>query len=440
MGGALIFAFSSYYLLSYFTDVALIPAGAIAIIMMLYRLTDAIDDQVLALLINRKSFKQGKYRPYFLLLCVPFAIVSCLIYYSSGFADSEKIVYAFVTLVVWEMLYTILNMSASAMLPYITKDVVERAALNSIRVVFSVAAFLIISLFGMQMIEWFGNTISRLTGSTNAAVVPGWMDMELGASRIGFTLTALVLGLASIPMHLMAYFNINERYYPKNDEAASIKTVFLAIVKNRRLLSVMVMFVFYWLAAQIRNQMAVFYISNNIGRSDLISLILTVGILASFFMNMAIPLIIKRVRREECIFIGLLLGALLMLLLLPAGTSIAALVVITVLYGVVSALPATLVYLVTIDLIDDIREQNNLNVSEVYFSALNFSSKIGMTIAGGLCPIVMGMTGYNPLSGTQSATALAGIQILYIGGTALFLLLSAIMAFKLIPRKERSCE
>ena len=58
-------AFSSYYLMMFFTDVALISPAITAVFMVFYRLFDAADNQVIGLFINRTRFNDGKYRPYF---------------------------------------------------------------------------------------------------------------------------------------------------------------------------------------------------------------------------------------------------------------------------------------------------------------------------------------------------------------------------------------
>jgi sugar (glycoside-pentoside-hexuronide) transporter len=410
MGGTFSFAFSSYYLLSFYTDAYMMPAAAIAAIMFAYRIVDALDDQIIAFLINRRPLGGGgKYRPYFLWLSAPFAVSSAMVFYTPPFGGLGKILYAFATLVIWEALFTTLNTASSALLPYVSRDGKERAALNSIRTICSVFAFIAVSSFGLPLAASLGGASGQ------------------GGLRRGFFLTAAVFGVASVPMHVTAYFNLKERHFPQRRERASIKAVFANISGNRRMLCVMGMYMLYWLAAGIRNQMAVFYMAENVGRREDTSAMLMIGVLAALAMNIAIPYLIRRARRDLCMLAGLVAAAGAMLLLLPAGGSFAAIAAATALFGGASAMPASLVFLAITDFIDEDYRKSGLSASEIYFSSLNFCAKIGMAIAGGLCPFVMSRSGYVPGAGTQGAPSLLGIKALYIGGTALFLLLSAAM-------------
>jgi GPH family glycoside/pentoside/hexuronide:cation symporter len=93
-------AFSSYYLLVFYTDVAQIPATATAALLMGLRLFSAADGHILGLLMNRATFKSGKYRPYFKWCALPFAISLAGLGLMPEMSVAGKIAYAALTLLI----------------------------------------------------------------------------------------------------------------------------------------------------------------------------------------------------------------------------------------------------------------------------------------------------------------------------------------------------
>ena len=74
VAGQLIFCVVSFYLLKFYTDVYGISAAAAGSILLLARSIDAIDAPVWGILFDRTRSRWGKSRPWFLRLCVPFAL------------------------------------------------------------------------------------------------------------------------------------------------------------------------------------------------------------------------------------------------------------------------------------------------------------------------------------------------------------------------------
>ncbi|MDR3121710.1 MAG: MFS transporter, partial [Clostridiales bacterium] len=407
-------AFTTYYLLYFYTDVFLIPTGAIAALLFFYRVFDAADDLAIGFFMNRASFKRGKYRPYFLWLCAPFAVFTAAVFFTPGFGGAWKIVYAVLTLFLWESAYTMLNTAAGALLPYVAREESERTEFNSVKILLSIIAFLIVNTFGLAIVGFFsGQGLIRFGG--------------LAGDRLGFFLTAAALGLVGVPLHFAAYRGVRERHSPfaaaappmltsapgPESESASARAPtpapgpesalfaaaapapvsFLRILRgiagNHRLLLLFGVYLTYWTGVTFRNQMTVFYVSRNLGRpAGDTSVVILVGLLATLVIQPVIPMLSRRFGRGRFMLFGLCGSMCSALLPLLFGASYPFLIITALPFGLCSAIPANLIFLTLADFVDAERKKN-LNVSEIYFAAFGFCAKLGMGIAGGLCPLVL---------------------------------------------------
>jgi len=61
------------YFTYFYTDVFLIPASVAATMFLVTRIWDGINDPLMGILADRTQTRWGKFRPYLLWLCVPFA-------------------------------------------------------------------------------------------------------------------------------------------------------------------------------------------------------------------------------------------------------------------------------------------------------------------------------------------------------------------------------
>ena len=95
VAGQLIFCVISFYLLKFYTDVYGISAAAAGSILLFARCVDAIDAPVWGIIFEKTHSRWGKSRPWFLWLCVPFALSGVLHLLSRRTsAPPAKIVYA----------------------------------------------------------------------------------------------------------------------------------------------------------------------------------------------------------------------------------------------------------------------------------------------------------------------------------------------------------
>ena len=398
-------AFSSYYLMMFLTDVALIPSAATAVLLFCFRLFCAIDTQAAGIFVNRMNFKDGKYRLYYKWCALPFALSLAALGLTPYIGVSFRIVYAAFILIVCDLSWTMLSMASFSMLPYLARDDASRSKFISFSNGSSIAAYILVGTFLLP--------ISKLLGGDNR--------------DNGLSLALVLLAALALPLFYNAYFRLRERHYSALREKPAIKDVFLAIGQNRRVLLFLAGFCLYCMGDGFKNLTAYYYLTHVMGRPDLLPVAILAGLISPLAMQPVIPRLLKFAKKEKLIVIGLFAASASALLMLAAGTRPVALIFCVVLYGMFTAVVANLVYAVTASFSDEMRARRNISMSEILTASMNLCSNFGVGIASGAAAMAMAAFGYSAQAASQTAGSIVGIKVLYIVCTAAGLVLSGIV-------------
>jgi len=104
------------YLTYFYTDVFGIAAVAAGTMIGLSRSVDAFFDPVMGMVADRTQTRWGKFRPYLLWFCVPFAVMGVLTFTVPDFTPSGKLHLGVGHLHALMLLYTAINIPYTAML------------------------------------------------------------------------------------------------------------------------------------------------------------------------------------------------------------------------------------------------------------------------------------------------------------------------------------
>jgi GPH family glycoside/pentoside/hexuronide:cation symporter len=187
------------YLTFFYTDVAVLPLGAAATMILVVRTWDWINDPIMGMVADRTNTKWGKFRPYILWVCIPFAVSGVLAFTVPAFSESGKLIWAYVTYAAIMMLFTAINVPYTAMLGVISPDSEDRTTASSIKFLFAFAAGIIVSATLLPMVRWLGGSDEPL----------GWQ------------LSFLVYGIGAVVFFLIAFLGTKERIQPTKDQDTS---------------------------------------------------------------------------------------------------------------------------------------------------------------------------------------------------------------------------
>jgi sugar (glycoside-pentoside-hexuronide) transporter len=249
VGGQLIFCVISFYLLKFYTDVYGISAAAAGSILLLARCVDAVDAPVWGIIFDKTRSRWGKSRPWFLWLCVPFAISGVLTFSTFHLGHSEKIIYAICTYVACSVLYTGINTPVTSILASLTRDDHERVTLTSFRMFGSKFGVLFVNLTLIALVAYFGS----------------------GNSRKGFMTVMPIYAAASILIFLFAFRHLEEKV-PDDHRRLAVRESVAALRGNVPWLIVFVNGLFFWIAFTARIATAPYYFQYVLHRPRLVSI------------------------------------------------------------------------------------------------------------------------------------------------------------------------
>lgn len=283
--GQLVFAVISFYLLNFYTDVFGISAAAAGTILLVARCVDAIDAPVWGIIFDKTRSKWGKSRPWFLWLCVPFAVFGVLTFLTPNLGHTAKMIYAAATYIICSVLYTGINTPVTSILSALTPDPHERITLTSFRMFGSKLGALLVNLTAMELIQFFGR----------------------GNDRKGYMIVMPIYATGSIILFLTAFWNLEEMKEVVAEEKKSlpISDSFRALKGNWPWFIIFTSSLLFWIAFIARVSVAPYFFEYTLHRKDLISTANALDAI-SLVTAFALPFLCKWTSKRNVWIAGLL--------------------------------------------------------------------------------------------------------------------------------------
>ena len=253
----------NFWLIFYYTDVLHISAGWASAIAILGSIMDAVMDPIVGIWADRTNTRWGKFRPFLLFGCVPFALFAFLAFFGPSLQGNSLIAYILPMFVGLRIVYAVVNIPYSSLGAVMTDDSIERAGLNSYRFVAANIGQLIVSGFALYIVYYLG---SQATGMDYAI-------MADDAARKAFDNTALVdetyiigfrylVGIFScvgIILFLISFTTTQERVSPPKRQETDMKHDFKYLFKNRPWVVLMLVGIVSFIMFAIQNISAGYY-------------------------------------------------------------------------------------------------------------------------------------------------------------------------------------
>jgi sugar (glycoside-pentoside-hexuronide) transporter len=403
-GGQLVFCVISFYLLKFYTDVVGLSAATAGVILLIARMIDAIDAPIWGVVFDKTHSRWGKSRPWFLWLCLPFAVFGVLTFCAPNLGSTAKALYSGATYIICSIIYTGINTPVTSILSALTPDPKERVMLTSFRMFGSKAGVLLV----------------------NATAFPLVLLLGKGDDKRGFMLTMLIFAAGSVVLYLIAFRNLRERIVEKS-KPMPIRGGFRALKCNWPWIIIFSSSLCFWIAFISRISMVPYFFQYNWQHKELTALANSLDIL-SLISILLLPWLCKSITKSNIWLYGLA-GAVISQFVLYAGAVMhstpllfAGWIAGIISSGAAMALPFSLLS----DSVDYGEWKTGVRAAGLLTAVgAAFCLKAGSGLGGALPAWILGATGY-VANAEQSAKALIGIEIGFIWLPALFYLLSAI--------------
>ncbi|VDZ86013.1 glycoside-pentoside-hexuronide (GPH):cation symporter [Kluyvera intermedia] len=398
---------SSVAILAYFyTNIYGLPPAVMGTLFLVVRVLDAITDPIMGAIADQTKSRWGRFRPWLLIICVPFAVSCVLVYSTPNFEQTGKIVYAVVAYIFMTLMYTAINIPYCSLGAAITADPKENLSLQSWR--FAVAP---------------------IGGAMGTALILPLADLIAPGDRASGMQWAMgIFGAIGCVMFLICFMTTRERITPVKEENLNILRDVRILMKNDqwRILSI------YNLAmlcgVVVRGSLLVYFVQYILNQgSNIISLFMLATTVAAVVGSLAAKQLGSRMCKiRASVWINILSALLgLAFLVLPANYWIPAFIVHIIL-NILQGINAPLQWSMITDANNYGEWKTQRRITGMNVAANIFIIKLGVAIGGALTGWGLAFYGYQAGVEQQSAEAIRGVLILFTVLPAIFYLITAV--------------
>ena len=398
------------YFTYFYTDVFLIPAGAAATMFLLSRIWDGVNDPIVGMIADRTHTRWGKFRPYLLWMCVPFAVMGVLTFTVPNLSPTGKLIWAYATFIGIMMLYTAINIPYTALLGVISPDSNERTSVSSIKFLFAFSAGIIVSATLLPMVKAFGG------------------GDDLAAQAIGWQRSFMVYGVAAVVFFLIAFAGTRERVQPPKDQKSSIGRDLYELVTNVPWLILLATTITFILFVAVRSSVTAHYFKYVIGEQTfslpliknkiisfeaLVSAFNTVGQISSFLGVIAVSWFAKIIGKKKAfIFIFVVaIGSTAAFYFVPPQ-KIGWIFLLQIAGSLTGGPLSVLLWAMYADTADYAEWKRGRRTTGLVFSASTMSQKIGWALGAFAALNLMSGVGFAP-NQVQSEQSMHGLLLLF---------------------------
>lgn len=402
------------YLLYFYTDVLGISAVAAGGVFAVARLIDAFTDPLMGAIAERTRSKWGRMRPYLLFGALPLALISVLTFTVPDFDEPGKVVWAYVTYVLFGLVYTVVTIPYATLTASLTSDYEARTQLSTYRIGCAFAGGFLVSVGTMPFVSMFEDEAR------------------------GFQVLMLVFSVIATSLLWIAYASTTEVVQPKREQI-SLRDSLRAITFNRPLLIVIGIFSCGMLSFTVRQTTTVYFFIYNVGDPSLIAWFFGVtlgGMLLGIWM---VPRLAQRFGKAGATRMGayLTIAACIGFYLTPYD-AIAQLFVFGCLVALGGTPVAVLGWAMIPDTVEYAEHRHGVRADGAIFSTASFFQKLAKTVGGAGVAFILGLAGY-VANAPQKAQALEAIHaVLTLVPIAIMLVLILLTKMYTLDRERHA--
>jgi len=387
----ILFGAMSTFLLFFYTDVAKIDAALVGTIMLISRVLDGFIDISVGAIVDKTKSKQGKARPWFLRICIPYAISGILLFTIPDFGNIGNIIYIFLTYNFANICYSFLNIPFSVLNSTMTQDPGERAALGMFGAFAGVPSTLLVSMGTMPLVQ------------------------ALGGGPRAWQTVFLLLGILSIILYSIIYKFTKERINSGVDgnghsESVPFKVGLASLFKNKYWLMVIGEQILIQIVVAVSIGINIYYsqyIFHDANLTGLLSLASFVPMMLGIFATA--PFVKKYGKRNLALAGGVvcLIGSALMII---NSTALPIILAGLVIRGVGAGMIGCLFNPLLADTTEYGEWKTGVKCEGLAFSAYSFANKAGGGLGSSALGWLLAIGGYVGGAATQSEGAMTAIK------------------------------
>ncbi len=422
--GAATTARTLFWLL-FLSTVAGVDIGVASAAAAIGRIWDAINDPLIGIVSDQLQTRWGRRRPFLVIGAIPFGVTFYLLFSVPPFQTERSVAFYYIAVfILFDTLFTIIDVPLAALAPTLTEDYDERSSLSGWRTTgFLSASLLTATLFKLLAEQLFA----------------GWFGGDLAK---GYGLAAGIWGILMMIPPLLVYFSIEEPKYEPPRSQTSFWAAQRQVFNNRPFLLAAIVYLATFTAGDVVAAVLVWYLDFYIQAAPgFESLALGSMMIISLAM---MPVIVKLMRRfgKRRSYIGFMFYWMLILGLIsqipPGGQNLILLAAALsgIGYGAANAIP----WAIVADVVETDELETGQRREGTYSGFMVFLRKLAGGAAIFIAGQILDKAGFiEGIAGSSAANqppqALFALRFL-VSGVPILLLLIAIAAIWRFPMER----
>ncbi|WP_235867338.1 glycoside-pentoside-hexuronide (GPH):cation symporter [Priestia abyssalis] len=401
LGQNFIYVLVVSYLMVYYTDYFGLAPAAVGTLFLVARIWDALDDPIIGLLVDNTKSKYGKFRPYLLYTPVIMAAFTVLLFLQPDLSSTAKIIYAYVTYIMWGMSYTILDVPYWSMTATITDDPKERTKVVMVPRVMAIIAAISVSVITLPLVK----------------ALNSWL------------LVALIYSVICVLFFGITFWNVKEKVNITKKEKYTLKDAGRILKSNRPLQLILLTLLIGDLTMNLRGAFSLYYFKYYLNAEKLFPLYSLVTMLPILIGALLSPIVSKKIGKRMTAIGGNAAYGSGFILLFFLGKNIVLLFVISGLSTLFFGLSMIAMSAMVADCVEYGEWRTGKRAEGTVFSTNTFRSKFADALGGAMGAYALSFIGYIP-NQAQTDTTMSWMHLFFTIIPGIFMLVAVLPLIK----------
>ena len=391
MAGVITFGTIGSFLQMFYTDILHIPLVSITVLMMVSRIWDAVNDPMCGALIDsRKPTKYGRFRPYVFWFSIPLAAAFILTFLKiPGLSQGQYLLYAYITYILYGMMYTAVNIPYGSMASAMTEDLSERSTLSVIR----------------SLGAGFGTALSQilLPLFVYSTVAGGAKVLDEHKLFRG----VLILAVLSAVIYYF-FFRLTREHIaaPETQEKQHLVKTFLILIKNRPFITLCLASMLLIAGSMYTQTIFNYLFKNYFEKPGLFSMVTIATYLPMLILMPFTGKMVNRFgKKGVCAFGSIFAAAAYLILFFMHTHNPYLFLAVVIISGFGLSFFTLEVWAMVTDVIDHYEKLNRRRDEGTTYASFSFVRQLGQTLAGIVASMALAAVGYVTAQGNAVQTA-----------------------------------
>lgn len=427
LGPAIVAAINGFFLNAFLIEVAGIRPAFAALIFLIVKIWDSVNDPVIGTLTDRTNTRWGRRRPWLLFGAIPFGLAFFLHWLVPDWGDAGKFWYYLVVALLLDTGFTAVNVPYTALTPELTQDYDERTSLNAYRFSFSILGGTVAAFIHTLIIGSF----------TGTAVLRGY--------AISAAIWAVVIILSNF---ITFAFTRESQFQEQKEQPLGFLAGLKVALGNRPFLFVTTLYLLSWLAIQFVQNNLILYVKYWTKAEDQFQWLLLLLQVGSFLFLLIWTKASQRIGKQQVYYLGASVWIVVGFLLYFAPSQQ---VLWLYILAPLASIGVSVCYLIPWSLLPDVIELDELQTGQrregIFYGFFVFLQKLGISAGIAISNLVLDWAGYvkpdylgAPLVPTQPQAVLTSLRVFVSWVPAIILLISFVVVYYYPITREKHAQ